>query len=231
MTNNDLCPRCQSQPETIMHMLRDCEDVQQYWNQFITEDYWAKFFSLGLHAWLKWNITTKNIGAKTELGNHLTSKVVNMAYQIEKEIKCLLASQDENISKRNIHWKRPPAGNALLAKLCGILFGCQMARDMHLTHIILEIDSTNVINMINNRFTSIFYLQPLLHEVISLIHLPGWTIHVNHIHRETNSCVDALAFKGHDVGFTLVMLDSIPAYISTLLDKDLRGACSSIVVP
>ncbi|GAU26533.1 hypothetical protein TSUD_361660 [Trifolium subterraneum] len=192
-----------------------------------------------------------------------------MAYQIEKEIKCPLASRDENISKRNIHWRRPPVGfvtintdgsykngysacggliryhcghfvkgflrnlgtgNALLAELCGILFGCQMARDMRLTHVILETDSTHVVNMINNRFTSIFYLQPLLHEVISLIHLPGWTIHVNHIHREANSCFDALAFKGHDVGFTHVMLDSIPAYISTLLDKDLRGACSSIAV-
>jgi hypothetical protein len=136
MTNDDLCPRCQSQPETIMHMLRDCEDVQQYWNQFITEDYWAKFFSLGLHAWLEWNITTKNIGAsstdwpiffgvsvwalwkdrnklvfsrETELGNHLTSKVVNMAYQIEKEINCPLASRDENIAKRNTLWIKPPA--------------------------------------------------------------------------------------------------------------------------
>ncbi|PNX95348.1 ribonuclease H [Trifolium pratense] len=169
MTKNDLCPRYQSQPETIMHMLRDCEDVQQYWNQFITEDCWAKFFSLG-------------------------------------------------------------ARNALLAELCGILFGCQMARDMRLTHVILEIDSTHVVNMINNRFTSIFYLQRLLHEVISLIHLLGWTIHVNHIHHEPNSCADALAFKGHDVGFTHVLLDSIPDYISTLLDKDLRGICSSIIV-
>jgi hypothetical protein len=36
MTTDDTCPRCQTHPETIMHMLRDCEDAQNYWNQFIT---------------------------------------------------------------------------------------------------------------------------------------------------------------------------------------------------
>jgi len=57
--------RCQSQPETIMYMLWGCEDVQQYWNQFITADNRAKFFSLDLHARLKWNITTWNIEASS----------------------------------------------------------------------------------------------------------------------------------------------------------------------
>jgi mannosylglycoprotein endo-beta-mannosidase len=32
MTTDDTCPRCQTHPETIMHMLRDCEDAQNYWN-------------------------------------------------------------------------------------------------------------------------------------------------------------------------------------------------------
>jgi ribonuclease HI len=120
--------------------------------------------------------------------------------------------------------------NALPAELYGILFGCHLAREIHLTRVILETDSTHVVNMINNRFTSIIHLQPFLHEIISLIHLPSWTIHVNHIHRETNSYIDVLAFRGPSVGFTLVMLDIIPAYISFLLDKDLRRVCFSIAV-
>jgi hypothetical protein len=45
-----------------------------------------------------------------ELGIPLTFKVVNMTYQIEKEINCPLASRDENIAKHNTHWIKPSAG-------------------------------------------------------------------------------------------------------------------------
>jgi hypothetical protein len=104
--------------------------TQQYWNQFVTKNYWAKFFSLGLHVWLEWKIATKYIGAnntywdtffgvsfwalwkdhnnpiflRTKFGNHLTFNVVNMAYQIEKKTNCPLTSRDENTSKCNTRW-------------------------------------------------------------------------------------------------------------------------------
>ncbi|KAK2446428.1 hypothetical protein QL285_017240 [Trifolium repens] len=137
MTTDDTCPRCQTHPETIMHMLRDCEDAQNYWNQFITEDNWAKFFSLGLYAWLEWNISNNHIGAsntywptffgvsvwslwkdrnklvfsrETKLGTNLTSKTVNIAYQIEKEMKFPLASRSENPCQKYMHCSKPPAG-------------------------------------------------------------------------------------------------------------------------
>jgi ribonuclease HI len=69
-----------------------------------------------------------------------------------------------------------------------------MAREMQLTRVILETDSTHVINMIHKRFTFILHLQPdLFDEVFSFIHFPGWTMQVSHIHHEANSYVDALA--------------------------------------
>jgi hypothetical protein len=43
MTIDDICPRGQTHPETIMHMLRDCKDAQNYWNQFITQENWPSF--------------------------------------------------------------------------------------------------------------------------------------------------------------------------------------------
>jgi hypothetical protein len=39
-----------------MHMFRDYDDVQEYLNQFIIEDNWVKFFSIGLHNRFDWNI-------------------------------------------------------------------------------------------------------------------------------------------------------------------------------
>jgi hypothetical protein len=45
----------------------------------------------------------------------------------------------------------------LFAELYGILFGSHIAREMHLTHVILEIDLIHVDNMINNWFLSFIF--------------------------------------------------------------------------
>ncbi|XP_045831621.1 uncharacterized protein LOC123923015 [Trifolium pratense] len=123
------------------------------------------------------------------------------------------------------------SGNALFAELKGILLGLQIMREMQLTNVILETDSIHAINMIQNRHTSIFHLQPLLQEIINLINLSGSTIRINHIHREANTCADALALRGHQADFSPSMLDVISPSINLLFDKDLRGACSSVVGP
>jgi hypothetical protein len=77
---------------------------------------------------------------------------------------------------------------------------------MQLTHIILEIDSTQLVNMNNNPFNFTIHLQPLFCDFMLVIHLLGSTIHVNHIHRESHSCDDVLAIRDHDIDFTLVIL-------------------------
>lgn len=59
---NDLCPRCQAYPETLMHMLRDCEYVHDIWSKNINHDHCSKFFSLGLYAWMEWNLSQNDIG-------------------------------------------------------------------------------------------------------------------------------------------------------------------------
>jgi ribonuclease HI len=101
------------------------------------------------------------------------------------------------------------SGNALFAELKGILFALHIIRDMQLTNVILETDSIHALNMIQNRYTSIFHLQPLLQEVIHLINRSGSTIRINHIHREANTCADALALRGHQADFSLSILDVI----------------------
>lgn len=60
--NSDLCPRCVQQPESILHVLRDCECVLQLWEKLVNPDEWHKFASLGLMEWLLFNFTAPNIG-------------------------------------------------------------------------------------------------------------------------------------------------------------------------
>lgn len=45
-----------------MHALRDCDEVRDFWDQIIHPDHWSRFFSLGLYAWLDWNMHTDHIG-------------------------------------------------------------------------------------------------------------------------------------------------------------------------
>lgn len=45
-----------------MHVLRDYGKVKAFWSHIISEQNWSKFFSLGLHAWLDWNLSTNNVG-------------------------------------------------------------------------------------------------------------------------------------------------------------------------
>lgn len=43
MASDDLCPRCLDCPETIMHVLRDCEDVKEFWMSKLNPNVVSKF--------------------------------------------------------------------------------------------------------------------------------------------------------------------------------------------
>lgn len=62
MTSDDLCPRCHRCPETIMHLLRDCDEIRDLWYGVVDPDLCSKFFSIGLHPWLEWNLSHSLIG-------------------------------------------------------------------------------------------------------------------------------------------------------------------------
>lgn len=49
-------------PESIMHILRDCEGAADLWNKVIDAVNWSKYFSLGLVPWLEWNLSSPDIG-------------------------------------------------------------------------------------------------------------------------------------------------------------------------
>lgn len=61
MTQDNVCPSSSSSPENLMHLLRDCEEVQNFWNQSVDPRHWSKFFSLGLHQRIDWILSVKNI--------------------------------------------------------------------------------------------------------------------------------------------------------------------------
>lgn len=42
-------------------MVRDCEAVQEFWNNCTDLSCWSKFFSVGSYQWLDWNPSTKKM--------------------------------------------------------------------------------------------------------------------------------------------------------------------------
>lgn len=65
---DDLCPRCQCCPKTVMHMLWDCDDVKEVWSTILSPDYLSQFFSLGLEGWLNLNLSSKKVGPLHMMG-------------------------------------------------------------------------------------------------------------------------------------------------------------------
>ncbi|KAJ1391223.1 Reverse transcriptase zinc-binding domain [Sesbania bispinosa] len=53
MTQDDNCPKCNCNKETLIHALRDCESVAELWESLIDPNDWASFFSLGQEQWIR----------------------------------------------------------------------------------------------------------------------------------------------------------------------------------
>lgn len=121
--------------------------------------------------------------------------------------------------------------NALVAEFWGIIFGLRLAKDMHLSHVILETDSLCICEMIHHRFTCCPQPKPHLSEVLCLINNSGWTLLISHNSRAANVCADSLANQGHASGFHLLVLDYVSPSLVLLLDNDKRGVCSPLVEP
>lgn len=62
MAHEDTCPRCHSSPETNMHLLRDWDDVRDFWYKVVDPEKASRFFSMGMEDWIAWNLAEKDVG-------------------------------------------------------------------------------------------------------------------------------------------------------------------------
>lgn len=66
MAWDNLCPCCNSQSETILHAIRDCDVVTDLWESLVQDEHRPSFFSVGLSKWLEFNLTTQGVGNMCE---------------------------------------------------------------------------------------------------------------------------------------------------------------------
>lgn len=55
LINSDLCPRCYQQPESVMHILRDCDYALELSEKIVDPPQWHRFASLGQSQFLKFS--------------------------------------------------------------------------------------------------------------------------------------------------------------------------------
>ena len=57
MCDSTTCNHCHMEPETVLHVLRDCRYATQVWMGLVSPDRWSEFFSLPVQEWLYSNLT------------------------------------------------------------------------------------------------------------------------------------------------------------------------------
>jgi ribonuclease HI len=114
--------------------------------------------------------------------------------------------------------------SAVWAELWALRIGIEMANQLNIKNVIFEMDSLVVVNMVNLGSSPNAFLQPLLQEVITLLHHPGWSTSVCHVYREANRCADLLANLGHtSLDFNCNFIDVFSPTLKLLLEDDVRG--------
>lgn len=133
---DDVCPCYKEHPDTIMHVLRDCEDVKNFWSPIISQQHWSRFFSIGLHAWPEFNLSSKEVSntywnwptlfgvairelwldrnqlvfiGKSGFPSSIYSIIRSQVSVVEREItKSVPCFIEESLCEISVSWKAPP---------------------------------------------------------------------------------------------------------------------------
>ena len=114
-----------------------------------------------------------------------------------------------------------------MAELAAVRQGLILAWDMGFKFIHLELDSMTVFTWLNA--TSDSYptnILPLISDCRNLL-ARAWEVHVLHVYREANACVDALAKRGARLHHVLSIYSSCPSFVYVCFVRDMAGLGSN----
>ena len=132
-------------------------------------------------------------------------------------------------------WVRGFAANlgvcsSVKAELLTLLHGLKMAWACGIKKLLINVDSTIVINKIQvpSRPNRLHYF--IIKECQTYIYNLGWDVVIEHCYRAANIVADHLANLGIEQQETLIFFDSSSASIKTFLFEDLCGVYHSCFV-
>ncbi|CAN1184847.1 Putative ribonuclease H protein At1g65750, partial [Linum perenne] len=107
--------------------------------------------------------------------------------------------------------------------------GLQLAWNLGLHKVILQLDSQPVVSVIEGHQSDDTRHSPIIHQ-IQLLPSLNWQTKVFHIYREANQVADLLAHLGHSQALGTHTLDSLPPNICNALRSDCIGVSFPITI-
>ena len=115
--------------------------------------------------------------------------------------------------------------SVLAAECWGVIHGLRLAWELGIRSVILEVDNSCVVNIIQGQTSCPLQSLSLIHEIKSLLN-KDWMVQVAHIYREANYCADYLANVAIQSSLGCVYLDRPPSGIQNLLFNDMVGVAT-----
>ncbi|KAF7841789.1 reverse transcriptase [Senna tora] len=196
-----MCKRCGKEPECAIHTLRDCKWIKPLWKKLIHNRNWNRSSSMRKLilstslTMLKGMPRNPTFGWRSPKEGWFKINVDGSRFEESNKISCggvILNSEGswvggfaENLGRDSI----------FQAEIWGAMMGLIMASDLNLHKIIIEIESSSVVNIFKDDCNNIFPFLPLADEVKNFLS-KNWIVKVQHTPRENNGVANLLAWQG-----------------------------------
>ena len=111
-------------------------------------------------------------------------------------------------------------GNSLTAELWRITKGVELALSLNYKHLIIETDSLVSKNLLTSSAALPHHPLSTLIANCRFLTMQLDDFKIQHVLREANSCVDALANHGRTKQLHFTVFDSLPPFLSLLFHQD-----------
>ena len=110
-----------------------------------------------------------------------------------------------------------------MAELEAVRQGLEMAWNMGVKHLQLELDSKVVLNWLT--ISNLNYptnILPLICDCKNLLE-QEWEVHMQHVYREANGCANALAKRGTHLRNRMIVYSECPTFVYVSYVRDLTS--------
>ena len=121
-------------------------------------------------------------------------------------------------------------GEVLQAEAWGLCFGLQLAKDLGITHLLVESNSAVLLALIHSTDVDLHPLGTIVLNCKSLIS-QFVSCSISHIHRERNMAADCLAKRSVEADFGLCRLPDMPEFAAATIMDDMAGRARPCAIP
>ena len=120
--------------------------------------------------------------------------------------------------------------NNFTAEIGALWDGLMLSHQMKLPAIIIELDAKALVDALKNPRYSNSVISPLFDDCKYLIsQIPQ--VHINHVFREANKCVDRLANSSQSQVSEFIIHSIPPVELVTLVEADIHGVSCNRLCP